>query len=148
MRTVKLYSYDELGKNAKASAYKNMAYDHNFIIKQRLQDCAKVICKAFKGIEWDGKEFHGWQDDNLNMVRVLDTLDDMHTAELKNTIMYALLVDTKWTRTTCGYSVAEWLNSAYRKFFHENQATPECIAEYCKDCKVWFYANGARCYDF
>lgn len=146
MKTIKLYSYDELGKSAKASAYRVMAHDHNFIIKQRLQDCAKIICKAFKGIQWDGKEFHGWQDDNLNMVSVLATLDDMHTVELKNTIMYVLLIDPKWN--TEGYSVADWLNSAYRRFFHENQATPECIAEYCKDCHVWFYVNGAICYDF
>lgn len=146
MKTVKLYSYEELGKSAKASAYKDMAYDHNVMIKQELKDCAKVICKAFDGIKWDGKEFHGKQDPDMNLVSALITLDEMHDVELKNIIMFLLLIDLKWN--TYGYSIAEWLNDAYKKFFYKYQATPECIAEYCKTCKVWFYVNGARCYDF
>lgn len=146
MKTIKLYSYEELGKSAKASAYKVMAEDHNLIIKQELADCAKVICKAFDGIKWDGKKFHGKQDVNLNLVSALITLDEMHNVELKNIIMFLLLIDLKWNQY--GYSIAEWLNDAYKKFFHKYQATPECIAEYCKDCHVWFYVNGVRCYDF
>lgn len=44
MKTIKVYSYDELNKSAKASAYRTMAADHNFMIKQELAECAKVIC--------------------------------------------------------------------------------------------------------
>lgn len=65
MKTVKLYSYNELNRSAKASAYKTMAADHNFAIKEELAGCAKVICKAFNGITWDGTAFHGLQDDNF-----------------------------------------------------------------------------------
>nr|DAM59685.1 MAG TPA: hypothetical protein [Caudoviricetes sp.] len=36
MKTIKVYSYDELNKSAKASAYKTMAADHDFMIKQEL----------------------------------------------------------------------------------------------------------------
>lgn len=43
MKTIKLYSYDELNRSAKASAYRTMAADHNFMIKQELAECAKVI---------------------------------------------------------------------------------------------------------
>ena len=146
MKTVKLYSYNELNKSAKASAYKTMAADHNFMIKQEMAECAKVICKAFSGIEWDGTAFYGFQDDNFSMTSAIIMLDDMHNVELKNIIMSELLIDMSWN--VYGYPLDEWLNSAYRKFFYKYKATPECIAEYCKTCKVWFYANGARCYDF
>ncbi len=37
MKTIKVYSYDELNKSAKASAYRTMAADHNFMIKQELR---------------------------------------------------------------------------------------------------------------
>lgn len=146
MKTIKLYSYDELNSSAKASAYKTMAADHNFAIKEELAGCAKVICKAFNGITWDGKAFHGLQDDNFNMASAIANLDEMHDRELKDIILTVMLVDMSWN--TYGYSLAEWFNSAYKKFFYKYQATPECIAEYCKTCKVWFYVNGARCYDF
>ena len=146
MKKITLYSYEELGKSARASAYKDMAYDHNLMIKQGLKDCAKVICKAFDGIKWDGKKFHGKQNPDINLVSALITLDEMHNVELKNIVMFLLLIDLRWN--TYGYSIAEWLNDAYKKFFYKYQATPECIAEYCKTCKVWFYVNGARCYDF
>lgn len=46
MKTIKLYSYDELNRSAKASAYRTMAADHNFMIKQELAECAKVICNS------------------------------------------------------------------------------------------------------
>lgn len=146
MKKITLYSYEELGKSAKASAYKDMAYDHNLMIKQELKDCAKVICKAFDGIKWDGEKFHGKQNPDINLVSALITLDEMHNVELKNIIMFLLLIDLRWN--TYGYSIAEWLNDAYKKFFYKYQANPECIAEYCKNCKAWFYVNGARCYDF
>ena len=146
MKTIKLYSYNELNKSAKASAYKTMAADHNFMIKQELAGCAKTICKAFSGIEWDGTAFYGCQDDNFSMTSAIIMLDDMHNVELKNIIMSELLIDMSWN--VYGYPLDEWLNSAYKKFFYKYKATPESIAEYCKTCKVWFYANGARCYDF
>ena len=82
----------------------------------------------------------------MNLVSTLLTLDEMHDVELKNIIMFLLLIDLRWS--TYGYSIAEWLSDAYKKFFYKYQATPESIAEYCKTCKVWFYVNGARCYDF
>lgn len=145
MKTVKLYSYDELNKSAKASAYKTMAADHNFMIKQEMAECAKVICKAFSGIEWDGTAFYGCQDDNFSMTSAIIMLDDMHNVELKNIIMSELLIDMSWN--VYGYPLDEWLNSAYRKFFYKYKATPECIAEYCKDCHVWFHVNGAIYYD-
>ena len=146
MKTVKLYSYNELNKSAKASAYKTMSADHNFMIKQEMAECAKVICKAFSGIEWDGTAFYGCQDNGFSMTSAIITLDDMHNIELKNIIMSELLIDMSWH--VYGYPIAGWLNRAYRKFFYNYNATPECIAEYCKTCKVCFYANGARCYDF
>lgn len=145
MKTVKLYSYDELNKSAKASAYKTMAADHNFMIKQELADCAKIICKAFDGITWDGKAFSGRQSDNFSMTSAIIALNDMHNVELKNIIMSELLIDMSWN--VYGYSLAEWFNSAYKKFFHKYQATPGCIAEYCKTCHVWFHVNGAIYYD-
>lgn len=144
MKTVKLYSYGELNRSAKASAYRTMAADHNFMIRQELAGCAKTICKAFDGITWDGTAFHGQQMDNCITTAII-SLDDMHNTELKNIIMSELLIDMSWN--IYGYSIAGWLNSAYRKFFHKYQATPECIAEYCKSCHVWFYVNGAICYD-
>ncbi|EEX69991.1 hypothetical protein [Mitsuokella multacida] len=146
MKKITLYSYEELGKSAKASAYRVMAGDHNLIIKQELADCAKIICKAFDGIYWTGARFLGKQNSDINLASALATLDEMNNVELKNIIMSNLLVDLKWNQY--GYSVAEWLDNAYVKYFHKYQATPECIAEYCKTCKVWFYVNGARCYDF
>lgn len=145
MKTVKLYSYDELNKSAKASAYKTMAADHNFMIKQEMAECAKVICKAFSGIEWDGTAFYGCQDDNFSMTSAIIMLDDMHNVELKNIIMSELLIDMSWN--VYGYPLDEWLNSAYKKFFYKYKATPESIAEYCKDYHKWFYVNGAICYD-
>ena len=145
MKTIKVYSYDELNKSAKASAYKTMAADHNFMVKQGLAKCAKVICEAFDGIEWDGKEFHGWQSDSFNMTKAIVVLNDMHNVELKNIIMSELLIDMSWD--VCGYSIAGWLNSSYKKYFFKYKATPECIAEYCKDCHKWFYDNGAIYYD-
>ena len=145
MKTIKLYSYNELNKSAKASAYKTMAADHNFMIKQEMAECAKVICKAFSGIEWDGTAFYGCQDDNFSMTSAIISLDDMHNVELKNIIMSELLIDMSWN--VYGYPLDEWLNSAYRKFFYKYKATPESIAEYCKDCHKWFYVNGAICYD-
>lgn len=145
MKTIKLYSYNELNRSAKASAYKTMAADHNFMIKQEMAECAKVICKAFSGIEWDGTAFYGCQDDNFNMTSAIITLDDMHNVELKNIIMSELLIDMSWN--VYGYPLDEWLNSAYRKFFYKYKATPECIAEYCKRCHKWFYVNGAIYYD-
>lgn len=145
MKTIKLYSYNELNRSAKASAYKTMAADHNFMIKQELAGCAKVICKAFSGIEWDGTVFHGLQDDNFNMASAIATLDEMHNRELKDIILTVMLVDMSWN--TYGYSLAKWFNSAYKKFFYKYKATPECIAKYCKDCHKWFYVNGAICYD-
>ena len=145
MKTVKLYSYNELNRSAKASAYKTMAADHNYMIKQEMEQCAKVICKAFSGIEWDGTAFYGCQDDNFNMTSAIIMLDDMHNVELKNIIMSELLIDMSWN--VYGYPLDEWLNSSYRKFFHKYKATPECIAKYCKDCHKWFYVNGAICYD-
>ena len=145
MKTIKLYSYNELNKSAKASAYKTMAADHNFMIKQEMAECAKVICKAFSGIEWDGTAFYGCQDDNFSMTSAIISLDDMHNVELKNIIMSELLIDMSWN--IYGYSLAEWFNSAYKKFFYKYKATPESIAEYCKDCHKWFYVNGAICYD-
>ena len=145
MKTVKLYSYNELNKSAKASAYKTMAADHNFMIKQEMAECAKVICKAFSGIVWDGTSFYGRQDDNFSMTSAIIMLDDMHNVELKNIIMSELLIDMSWN--VYGYPLDEWLNSAYKKFFHKYKATPESIAEYCKDCHKWFYVNGAICYD-
>lgn len=146
MKTIKLYSYDELNRTAKASAYKTMAADHNFMIKQELAECAKVICKAFDGITWDGTAFHGQQMDNFNMTSAIATLDEMHDRELKDIIMTVMLIDLSWN--IYGYSLAEWLNSAYKKFFYKYKATPECIAEYCKSRHVWFHVNGAGCYDF
>lgn len=80
------------------------------------------------------------------MASAIANLDEMHDRELKDIILTVMLVDMSWN--TYGYSLAEWFNSAYKKFFHKYQATPGCIAEYCKTCKVWFYVNGARCYDF
>ena len=80
------------------------------------------------------------------MTSAIIMLDDMHNVELKNIIMSELLIDMSWN--VYGYPLDEWLNSAYRKFFYKYKATPECIAEYCKTCRVWFYANGALCYDF
>lgn len=145
MKIIKVYSYDELNKSAKASAYKTMAADHDFMIKQELAECAKVICKAFDGITWDGKEFHGWQGDSFNMTSAIISLNDMHNVELKNIIMSELLIDMSWN--IYGYPLDEWLNSAYRKYFFKYKATPECIAEYCKDCHKWFYENGAIYYD-
>ena len=145
MKTVKLYSYNELNRSAKASAYKTMAADHNFMIKQEMAECAKVICKAFSGIEWDGTAFYGCQDDNFSMTSAIISLDDMHNVELKNIIMSELLIDMSWN--VYGYPLDEWLNSAYKKFFYKYKATPESIAEYCKDFHKWFYVNGAICYD-
>lgn len=145
MKTIKVYSYDELNKSAKASAYKTMAADHDFMIKQELAECAKVICKAFDGITWDGKAFHGCQDDNFSMTSAIIALDDMHNVELKNIIMAELLIDMTWN--VYGYSIAGWLNSAYKKYLYKYKATPERIARYCKDCHVWFYVNGAIYYD-
>lgn len=145
MKTVKLYSYNELSKSAKASAYKTMAADHNFMIKQELEGCAKAICKAFSGIKWDDTAFYGYQDDNFSMTSAIISLDDMHNVELKNIIMSELLIDMSWN--IYGYSLAEWFNSAYRKYFYKYKATPECIAKYCKDCHVWFHVNGAIYYD-
>lgn len=145
MKTVKLYSYNELNRSAKASAYKTMAADHNFMIRQELAECAKVICKAFSGIEWDGTAFYGCQDNDLSMTSAIITLDDMHNVELKNIIMSELLIDMSWN--VYGYPLDEWLNSAYKKFFYKYQATPESIAEYCKSCHVWFHVNGAIYYD-
>lgn len=145
MKTIKVYSYDELNKSAKVSAYKTMAADHDSMIKQELAECAKVICKAFDGIIWDGTAFHGLQDDNFNMASAIATLDEMHNVELKNAIMSELLIDMSWN--VYGYPLDEWLNSAYKKFFYKYKATPESIARYCKDCHKWFYVNGAICYD-
>lgn len=145
MKTIKVYSYDELNKSAKASAYKAMAADHDFMIKQELAECAKVICKAFDGITWDGKSFYGWQDDNFNMTKAIIVLNDMHNVELKNIIMSELLIDMTWN--VYGYPIDGWLNSSYKKYFFKYKATPECIAEYCKDCHKWFYDNGAIYYD-
>lgn len=145
MKKITLYSYEELSKSAKASAYRVMASNHNLIIKQELAGCAKVICKAFSGIEWDGTAFYGHQDDNFSMTSAIISLDDMHNVELKNIIMSELLIDMSWN--VYGYSLAGWLNSAYKKFFYKYQATPECIAKYCKDCHKWFYVNGAIYYD-
>ena len=145
MKTVKLYSYNELNRSAKASAYKTMAADHNFMIKQELARCAKVICKAFSGIEWDGTAFYGCQDDNFSMTSAIISLDDMHNVELKNIVMSELLIDMSWN--VYGYPLDEWLNSAYKKFFYKYKATPESIARYCKDCHKWFYVNGAIYYD-
>lgn len=144
MKTVKLYSYNELNRSAKASAYRTMAADHNFMIRQELAGCAKTICKAFNGITWDGKYFHGFQMDNCIVTSII-ALDDMHNVELKNIIMSELLIDMTWH--DYGYSIAGWLNSAYRKYFYKYKATPECIAKYCKDCHVWFHVNGAIYYD-
>lgn len=31
--------------------------------------------------------------------------------------------------------------------YNKYQATPGCIAKYCKDCHVWFCVNGTICYD-
>lgn len=145
MKTIKVYSYDELNRSAKASAYKTMAADHNFMVKRGLAKCAKVICEAFDGIEWDGKEFHGWQSDRFSMTKAIVTLSDMHNVELKNIIMSELLIDMSWN--VCGYSIAGWLNSSYKKYFFKYKATPEGIAEYCKAYHKWFYDNGAIYYD-
>ena len=145
MKKITLYSYNELNRSAKASAYKTMAADHNFMIKQEMAECAKVICKAFSGIVWDGTAFYGCQDDNFSMTSAIIALDDMHNVELKNIIMSELLIDMSWN--VYGYPLDEWLNSAYKKFFYKYKATPESIAEYCKDCHKWFYVNGAIYYD-
>lgn len=145
MKTIKLYSYNELNRSAKASAYKTMAADHNFMIRQEMAECAKVICKAFSGIEWDGTAFYGCQDNGFSMTNAIISLNDMHNVGLKNIIMSELLIDMSWN--VYGYPLDEWLNSAYRKYFYKYKATPECIAEYCKRCHVWFHVNGAIYYD-
>ena len=52
MKTIKVYSYDELNKSAKASAYRTMAADHNFMIKQELAECAKYAVTKKKKTMW------------------------------------------------------------------------------------------------